>query len=114
VTDESLVGDMVDAADVIFHLAAAVGVRLVVEAPIHTIHTNVHGTETVLQHASRQRKLVLLASTSEVYGKGLKLPFSEDADLVLGSPSKTRWGYATSNCSTSSWRSPTGRSASPR
>jgi UDP-glucose 4-epimerase len=96
VTDESLVGDMVDAADVIFHLAAAVGVRLVVEAPIHTIHTNVHGTETVLQHASRQRKLVLLASTSEVYGKGLKLPFSEDADLVLGSPSKTRWGYATS------------------
>ncbi len=96
VTNDSIVGHMIDDADVIFHLAAAVGVKLVVEAPIHTIETNVHGTETVLRHASRQRKLVLLASTSEVYGKGLKLPFSEDADLVLGAPSKTRWGYATS------------------
>jgi UDP-glucose 4-epimerase len=96
VTDDATVGEMVDNADVIFHLAAVVGVRLVVKEPVRTIETNVHGTETVLRHASRHRKLVLLASTSEVYGKGLALPFSEDADLVLGAPSKTRWGYATS------------------
>jgi len=80
----------------VFHLAAAVGVRLVVDQPIHTIHTNVHGTETVLKHASRGRKNVLVVSTSEVYGKSAILPFREDADLVLGPPNKTRWGYATS------------------
>jgi nucleoside-diphosphate-sugar epimerase len=96
VTNDAVVGDLVDRADVVFHLAAAVGVKLVVQKPVHTIETNVHGTETVLRHASRSRKLVLVASTSEVYGKGIKLPFSEDADLVLGGPSKTRWGYATS------------------
>lgn len=96
VTNDSVVSDLIDRADVVFHLAAAVGVRLVVQRPVHTIETNVHGTETVLRHASRHRKLVLVASTSEVYGKGIKLPFSEDADLVLGGPSKTRWGYATS------------------
>ena len=96
VTNDALVGKMIASADVVFHLAAAVGVRLVVEKPVHTIETNVHGTETILRHASRQRKLVLLASTSEVYGKNVKLPFAEDADLVIGPPSKTRWGYATS------------------
>lgn len=96
VTNDAVVGDLIDSADVVFHLAAAVGVKLVVQAPVRTIETNVHGTETVLRHASRHRKLVLLASTSEVYGKGIRLPFREDADLVLGSPSKTRWGYATS------------------
>jgi UDP-glucose 4-epimerase len=96
VTDSDLVGKLVDRADVIFHLAAVVGVKLVVQAPVRTIETNVHGTETVLRHASRRRKLVLVVSTSEVYGKGIALPFSEDADLVLGAPSKTRWGYATS------------------
>jgi UDP-glucose 4-epimerase len=96
VTNDAVVGDLVDRADVVFHLAAAVGVKLVVQKPVHTIETNVHGTETVLRHASRSRKKVLVASTSEVYGKGIKLPFSEDADLVLGGPSKTRWGYATS------------------
>lgn len=96
VTNDAVVGKLVDRADVVFHLAAAVGVKLVVQKPVHTIETNVHGTETVLRHASRSRKLVLVASTSEVYGKGIKLPFSEDADLVLGGPSKTRWGYATS------------------
>ena len=87
---------LVEQADVVFHLAAAVGVKLVVEAPIHTIHTNVHGTETVLKAAARFGKRVLVASTSEVYGKGHALPFREDADLVLGPPDKTRWGYATS------------------
>ncbi len=96
VTNEAAVSRAIDAADTIFHLAAAVGVRLVCEQPVHTIHTNMHGTEMVLKHASRQRKLVLVASTSEVYGKGHALPFREDADLVLGPPSKTRWGYATS------------------
>jgi nucleoside-diphosphate-sugar epimerase len=96
VNNEALVGRLIDRADVVFHLAAALGVRLVCERPVHTIETNVNGTETVLRHASRQRKLALVASTSEVYGKGTALPFREDADLVLGSPAKTRWGYATS------------------
>ena len=73
----------------------ALGVRLVIDQPITLIHTNVHGTETVLRHANRGRKNVLVVSTSEVYGKSA-LPFREDADLVLGPPDKTRWGYATS------------------
>ena len=96
VMDDAVVGSLVDACDTVFHLAAAVGVRLVMDRPIHTIHTNVHGTETVLRHAGRGRKNVLVVSTSEVYGKGTQLPFREDADLVLGSPNRTRWGYATS------------------
>jgi UDP-glucose 4-epimerase len=96
VRNETVLNPLVDEADVIFHLAAAVGVRLVVDRPVHTIETNVHGTESVLRRARERRKLVLVASTSEVYGKGLKLPFSEEADLVLGPPTKTRWGYATS------------------
>ncbi len=96
VTNESAVAPLVEQVDVVFHLAAAVGVKLVMEKPIHTIHTNVAGTETVLQAAHRFGKRVLVASTSEVYGKGDALPFKEDADLVLGPPDKTRWGYATS------------------
>jgi UDP-glucose 4-epimerase len=96
VLDERLVAELMASCDMTFHLAAAVGVRLVVESPVHTIHTNVHGTETVLRHAAKQRKLVVVASTSEVYGKGAVFPFREDADLVLGPPTKTRWGYATS------------------
>jgi UDP-glucose 4-epimerase len=96
VTDERLVAGLIDQCDVVFHLAAAVGVRLVVSAPVHTIETNVHGTETVLRQAARGRKLVVVASTSEVYGKSAIFPFREDADLVLGQPTKTRWGYAAS------------------
>jgi UDP-glucose 4-epimerase len=96
VTNEALVGWLVEKSDVIFHLAAAVGVKLVVDAPIHTIETNVNGTETVLRQTSRHHKPVLIASTSEVYGKGTVLPFREDADLVLGPPAKHRWGYAAS------------------
>jgi UDP-glucose 4-epimerase len=96
VTDDRVVGELVDRTDVVFHLAAAVGVKLVVSAPIHTIQTNIHGTETVLRHASRSRKPVLVTSTSEVYGKSTALPYCEEADLVLGPPAKTRWGYATS------------------
>ena len=96
VMDEAVLDRMIERADVVFHLAAAVGVRLAVERPVHTIETNVHGTETVLRLARRHHKLVLIASTSEVYGKSAKLPFREDADLVMGPPNKTRWGYATS------------------
>ncbi len=96
VTDEQLVANLMDECDMAFHLAAAVGVRLVMSAPVHTIETNVHGTETVLRQAARQKKLVVVASTSEVYGKSAVFPFREDADLVLGPPTKLRWGYATS------------------
>lgn len=96
VMDEAVLGPLVDQCDTVFHLAAALGVKLVVDRPIHTIHTNVHGTETVLRHASRGAKNVLVVSTSEVYGKSDVLPFREDADLVVGPPNKTRWGYATS------------------
>jgi len=96
VLDEAVVGPLVDECDTVFHLAAALGVKFVVDRPIHTMHTNVHGTETVLRLASRGRKNALVVSTSEVYGKSTVLPFREDADLVLGPPNKTRWNYATS------------------
>ena len=78
------------------HLAAAVGVKLIVEAPVHTIETNVHGTEVVLKLANKKKKLVVIASTSEVYGKSADVPFHEDADLVLGPSHKHRWAYACS------------------
>jgi UDP-glucose 4-epimerase len=93
---EDIVAPLVDNCDVVFHLAAAVGVRLVVDAPIHTIQTNVHGTDTVLHCAARRGALMIVASTSEVYGKSAALPFREDLDLVLGPPTKRRWGYAAS------------------
>ncbi len=86
----------VDRVDVVVHLAAAVGVRLIVESPVHTIETNVHGTETVLKLANKKKKRVLLASTSEVYGKSTEFPFREDADLVMGATNKGRWSYACS------------------
>jgi UDP-glucose 4-epimerase len=96
VTDEGLMTRLVHDADVVFHLAAAVGVQLVVDAPIHTIETNVNGTAVVLRCARRNRTRVVVASTSEVYGKSATLPFRETADLVLGPPTKPRWGYAAS------------------
>ena len=96
VTDEQLVAELVDYADVVFHLAAAVGVKLIVENPTRTIETNVRGSEVVLQAAAKKGKLVVIASSSEVYGKGVKSPFAEDDDLRLGPTSKTRWGYACS------------------
>ena len=96
VTNEPLLAELIDRADVIAHLAAAVGVKLIVESPVHTIETNVHGTEVVLKHANKKKKLVLIASTSEVYGKSANVPFSEDDDLVLGPSSKHRWAYACS------------------
>jgi UDP-glucose 4-epimerase len=91
-----LVTELVDCSDVVFHLAAAVGVRLVVESPVRTIETNVHGTEVVLRAAAKKKKPTIIASTSEVYGKSTDFPFREDADLVIGPTSKARWGYACS------------------
>jgi UDP-glucose 4-epimerase len=96
VTNEPLLAELVDRSDTVVHLAAAVGVKLIVEAPVHTIETNVHGTEVVLKHANKKKKLVLIASTSEVYGKSVEVPFREDADLVLGPTGKHRWAYACS------------------
>ena len=96
VTNEPLLAELVDSADVIYHLAAAVGVKLIVERPVHTIETNVQGTEVLLRLASKKKKLVVIASTSEVYGKSTDVPFQEDADLVLGASAKHRWAYACS------------------
>lgn len=91
-----LLAELVDDADVIVHLAAAVGVKLIVESPVRTIETNVNGTQRILEAACKKRKLVLTASTSEVYGKNTNVPFREDADLVLGPTTKGRWSYAAS------------------
>jgi UDP-glucose 4-epimerase len=96
VTNEPVLAELIDRSDVVVHLAAAVGVKLIVEAPVHTIETNVHGTEVVLKHANKKKKLVVIASTSEVYGKSGSVPFREDADLVLGPSDKHRWAYACS------------------
>jgi len=94
--NRSHLAELIDRADVVFHLAAAVGVKLIVEAPVRTIETNVHGTEVVLKHASKKGKLVVVFSTSEVYGKSTAVPFHEDADLVMGPTPKHRWAYACS------------------
>jgi UDP-glucose 4-epimerase len=96
VANEPLLAELIDRCDVVFHLAAAVGVKLIVEQPVHTIETNVHGTEVVLKHANKKKKLVVIASTSEVYGKSTDVPFREGADLVLGPSIKHRWAYACS------------------
>lgn len=95
-TNEPLLAELIDRNDVIFHFAAAVGVKLIVDEPVHTIETNVHGTEVVLKHANKKKKLVFIASTSEVYGKNADVPFHEDADLVMGPTVKHRWAYACS------------------
>jgi UDP-glucose 4-epimerase len=95
-TQDAVLAELVDRVDLVYHLAAAVGVRLIVESPVRTIETNVQGTERVLKHALKKRRPVFLASTSEVYGKAAKLPFSEEDDLVLGPSSKGRWSYAVS------------------
>jgi UDP-glucose 4-epimerase len=96
IENRQLVAELVDDADVIVHLAAAVGVKLIVESPVRTIETNVNGTQLILEAACKKRKLVLTASTSEVYGKNVNVPFREDADLVLGPTTKGRWSYAAS------------------
>ena len=96
IENRQLLAELVDDADVIVHLAAAVGVKLIVESPVRTIETNVNGTQLILEAACKKRKLVLTASTSEVYGKNTNVPFHEDADLVLGPTTKGRWSYAAS------------------
>jgi UDP-glucose 4-epimerase len=96
ITNEVVFDRLVSECDLIFHLAAAVGVKLIVENPVHTIETNVMGTEAVLKAALRYRVKVLIASTSEVYGKGNHIPFREDDDIVLGPTSRSRWAYAAS------------------
>ncbi len=96
VMNEPLLAEMIDRCDVVFHLAAAVGVRLIIEEPTRTIETNVGGTEVVLRNAAKKGRKVVIASTSEVYGKSADVPFREDADLVLGPTSKHRWAYACS------------------
>ena len=96
VENEPLLAELIDRSDVVFHFAAAVGVKLIVEQPVYTIETNVHGTEVVLKHANKKKKLVVIASTSEVYGKSEDVPFREDSDLVLGPTPKHRWAYACS------------------
>jgi UDP-glucose 4-epimerase len=96
VFNEPLVGELVDCSDIVFHLAAAVGVRLIVDNPVSTIETNVHGTEIVLRAVAKKQKRIVIASTSEVYGKSHRVPFREDADLVMGATTRGRWSYACS------------------
>jgi UDP-glucose 4-epimerase len=96
IQNRPLMAELVDGADAVYHLAAAVGVRLIIEKPVQTIETNIKGTELVLELAAKKRKRVLVASTSEVYGKTTTLPFSEDTDTVLGATTKSRWSYACS------------------
>lgn len=96
VENRQLTAELVDECDVIFHLAAAVGVRLIVESPVRTIETNVRATELVLNLAAKKKKRVLVTSTSEVYGKRTQIPFREDDDLLMGPSSKGRWSYACS------------------
>jgi UDP-glucose 4-epimerase len=99
IMSEPVTAELVDRVEVVYHLAAAVGVRLIVESPVNTIETNVHGTEMILKLANKKKKKVIVASTSEVYGKGEAVPFREDADLVMGPTSKGRWSYACSKAS---------------
>jgi UDP-glucose 4-epimerase len=94
--ESRLVAELVDEADYVYHLAAAVGVQLIVDSPVRTIETNVHCTEIVLAQASKKRRPVFVASTSEVYGKSSELPFREDGDIVLGATHRGRWSYACS------------------
>jgi UDP-glucose 4-epimerase len=96
IENRQLLAELVDESDAVFHLAAAVGVRLIVESPVRTIETNVNGTQMVLEAAYKKRKRVFIASTSEVYGKSKEVPFREDADLVLGATNMGRWAYAAS------------------
>ncbi len=96
ITNETVMDRLVSKSSLIFHLAAAVGVQLIVQKPVHTIETNIMGTEAILRTALRYRVKVLLASSSEVYGKGNSIPFNEEDDVVLGPTSRNRWAYAAS------------------
>ena len=94
--NRSLLCELVDESDIVYHLAAAVGVRRIIDSPVRTIETNVRGTELVLECAAKKGKPVFIASTSEVYGKNAAVPFRENDDIVLGPSSRSRWSYATS------------------
>src|SRR5580704_6690314 len=94
VENEATVGILMSACDVVFHLASAVGVQLILDQPVRTIRTTIHGTEVVLEAANRFRRPVLITSSSEVYGKGARVPFSEEDDVVMGSTQSSRWCYA--------------------
>ena len=96
VQNQPVTAELVDVCDVVFHLAAAVGVKLIVESPVRTIETNVHCTEVILALANKKKKKVLIASTSEVYGLSEQVPFREDGNLVMGATTKGRWSYACS------------------
>jgi UDP-glucose 4-epimerase len=96
VMNRAVLTELVDGCDIVYHLAAAVGVRLVVDSPVRTLHTNIRATELVLEAAQKKRKKVLITSTSEVYGKAIKIPFHEDDDLVIGPSTRGRWSYACS------------------
>ena len=96
VHNQPVLAELIDGCDVVFHLAAAVGVKLIVESPVRTIETNVRGTETVLALANKKKKKVLITSTSEVYGLSTEVPFREDGNLVMGATTKGRWSYACS------------------
>ena len=96
VCDQDLMNRLVQDCDRVFHLAAAVGVNLIVDRPVHTIETNIHGSEVVLAATAQHRRPILITSTSEVYGKGTRIPFSEDDDVVYGNTTKGRWSYAVS------------------
>ncbi|WP_086706768.1 NAD-dependent epimerase/dehydratase family protein [Streptomyces antimycoticus] len=95
VLDELMVDELVHACDVVVHLAAAVGVQLVIEQPLHSFTTNIRGSEIVIEAAHRYRRKIMMVSTSEIYGKNGRLPLSEDSDRVLGSPAVSRWAYST-------------------
>src|SRR3989338_6025506 len=96
ILNETLVDKLVERCDVVFHLAAAVGVELIIKKPLESMMTNIRGSEVVLEMAHRYRKKVLIASTSEIYGKNTNGPLSENTDRILGSPLKSRWSYSTS------------------
>ena len=96
IKNQAVMAELVDRCDYLVHLAAAVGVKLIVESPVNTIETNIYGTEIALQLANKKKKKVIIASTSEVYGKNNEVPFKEDADMVLGPTTKGRWSYACS------------------
>ena len=96
VHNQPVTAELVDQSDIVVHLAAAVGVKLIVESPVRTIETNVRGTEVVLALANKKQKRVLIASTSEVYGLSADVPFREDGNLVMGATTKGRWSYACS------------------
>ncbi|ODS31156.1 MAG: NAD-dependent epimerase/dehydratase [Candidatus Scalindua rubra] len=92
--NQPVLAELIDRCDMVYHLTAAVGVKLIVESPVRTIETNINGTDIVLKLSGKKRKKVMVFSSSEVYGKGNQIPFREDYDIVLGSTQRARWCFA--------------------